>query len=461
MSESPRGALPDHLWRPLTQHTLLQGKPRLCMVEAKGCYVTDEKGKTYLDTLAGLWCVNVGYGRQELADVAHEQMSKLPFLSPVMTAEPVSEFANKLKELLGMDGHVYFASSGSEANEAAFKIVRQHHLQSGRGGERRFKIISRYRGYHGNTMGAMAATGQAERKIGYEPGPPGFVHVMPPYPYRAHPKLSIDEHGEECARLLEETIIYEGAETVAAFIMEPLISGGGVLIPPDNYLPLVREICDRYGVLLIFDEVVSGFGRTGEMFAHHHWKTLPDLITFAKGLASGYMPVAATFAREEIFESFLGEAGDLSHFRQVNTFGGHPVAAAVALRNIQIVEDEDLPRNAEKVGEYLRAELNAAVGTHPNVGDIRGKGLLTGVELVVDRESKVPLAEPDVTAILAHALENGVILGRNTNTIPGRCNVLLISPPLILTREDADRIVEVVAAALADLSVRGPTTVSS
>ena len=459
MSQSESLAMPDHLWRPLTQHALLRGKPRLCMVEAKGCYFTDESGKTYLDTLAGLWCVNVGYGRQELADAAHEQMSKLPYISPVMTAEPVSEFANKLKTMLGMDGHVYFSSSGSEANETAFKIARQHHLQSGQGGERRFKIISRYRAYHGNTMGAMAATGQAERKIGYEPGPPGFVHVMPPYPYRAHPKLSLEDHGEECARLLEETIIYEGAETVAAVIMEPLISGGGVLVPPDNYLPLVREICDRYGVLLIFDEVVSGFGRTGAMFAHLHWKTQPDIITFAKGLASGYMPVAATFARKDIFESFLGEAGDTSHFRQINTFGGHPVAAAVAMRNIQIVEEEDLPTNALKVGEYLRAELESAVGAHPHVGEIRGMGLLTGVELVVDRDSKVPLAESDMTKILAHALDRGVLLGRNTNTIPGRCNVLLISPPLILAREDADRIVESVHGALADLVERGATPV--
>ncbi|MFP6640425.1 MAG: aminotransferase, partial [Myxococcota bacterium] len=459
MSGTQRRPLPDHLWRPLTQHTLLQGQSRFCMVEAKGCYITDENGKTYLDTMAGLWCVNVGYGRQELADAAHEQMSRLPYLAPTMTAEPVSEFANKLKTLLGMDGHVYFSTSGSEANEVAFKIVRQHHLQSGRGGERRFKIISRYRAYHGNTMATMAATGQAERKMGYEPGPPGFIHVMPPYPYRAHPKLSEEEHGEECAHLLEEAIIHEGAETVAAVLMEPVISGGGVLIPPDNYLPRVREICDRYGVLLIFDEVVSGLGRTGEMFAHHHWHTLPDLVTFAKGLASGYMPVAATFAREEIFESFLGEAGDLSHFRHINTFGGHPVAAAVALRNIQIVEEEDLPGNAARVGDYLRTELAGAVGAHPNVGDIRGKGLLIGVELVADRDSKVPLAQSDVTGIIAHARENGVILGCNANTIPGRCNVLLISPPLILTREDAGRIVEVLAAALSDLSARGPAAV--
>lgn len=458
MSQVGEKSLPDHLWRPITQHTSLLGKPRQCMVEAKGCYVTDESGRTYLDAQAGLWCVNVGYGRQELAEAAYNQMSRLPYLSPIMTAEPVSEFANKLQSLLGLDGHVYFSSSGSEANEVAFKIARQFHLQSGSVGERRFKIISRYRAYHGNTMAAMAATGQAERKIGYEPGPAGFLHVMPPYPYRANPKLTAEEHGDECAELLEETIIHEGAETVAAFIMEPIISGGGVLVPPDNYLPRVREICDRYGVLLIFDEVVSGFGRTGEMFGHRHWQILPDLITFAKGLASGYMPVAATFARAEVFEGFLGEPGDLSHFRQVNTFGGHPVAAAVGLRNLEIVESENLVSNSREVGDYLRESMLTAVGGHPNVGDIRGRGLLLGIELVLDRETKEPLRDPDVTALLAHAAQAGVFVGRNANTIPGRCNVVLISPPLILTREEADRIVEVVSNALADLSSRGPNS---
>ena len=445
-------ALPDQLWRPLTQHQNLQGKASHFMVEAKGCYVTDQDGKSYLDSLAGLWCVNVGYGRQELADIAQAQMARLPYLNPTLTAEPTAIFANTLQDLLGFKGHVYFSASGSEANETAFKIARQYHLQAGTSGQRRFKIISRYRAYHGNTMGAMAATGQAERKIGYEPGPPGFVHVMPPYPYRAHPKLTLEEHGEECAHQIEETIIYEGSDTVAAVIMEPIISGGGVLIPPANYLPRVREICDRYGVLLIFDEVVSGFGRTGSLFGHLHFDTLPDIITFAKGLASGYMPIGATVTREEIFNSFLGEPGDLSHFRQVNTFGGHPVATAVAQKAVEITLEEDLAGNARDVGEYLRGQLQETIGEHPHVGDIRGVGLLNAVELVEDKASKEPLREAGVTGIIANAFENGVILGRNGNTIPGRCNILLISPPLILNRMDADKIVEAVAAGLSAIT---------
>ena len=448
MTKSTVQALPDHLWRPMTQHQVLRGANPNKMVSAKGCFITDENGNRFLDAIAGLWCVNVGYGRTEIADVARQQMAELNYLAPIMSSGPVVDLAEKLQQMLGFESHVYFSCSGSEANETAFKIARQYHLQAGNGGERRFKIISRYRAYHGNTMGAMAATGQAERKMGYEPGPAGFIHVMPPYPYRGHPKLTAEEHGAECAHLLEETIIHEGAETVAAFIMEPLISGGGVLVPPDNYIPLVREICDRHGVLLIFDEVVSGFGRLGTMFGYEHWKTQADIFTFAKGLASGYIPVAATVVKEKIFEKFNGEPSGMQHFRQINTFGGHPVASAVALRAIQIVEDEHLPENANKVGTYMRQQLQQSLADHPYAGEVRGKGMIMGIELVGDRQTKAPLADDVIMRIVGDCVRNGVILGRNSNTIPGRCNVLLIAPPLILTSEEADQIVATVTAAM-------------
>lgn len=448
MTEHNEAGLSDHLWRPLTQHQLLRGVVPNRMVSAKGCTIFDEHGQQYLDAIAGLWCVNVGYGREELADVARQQMKDLNFLAPIFTNTPVVDFADKLQHMLGFDCHVYFSSSGSEANETAFKIARQYHLQSGKDGERRYKIISRYRAYHGNTMGSMAATGQAERKMGYEPGPAGFIHVMPPYPYRAHPKLTLEEHGEECARLLEETIIHEGAETVAAFIMEPLLSGGGVLVPPDNYIPRVREICDRYGVLLIFDEVVSGFGRLGTMFGYQHWHTEADIYTFAKGLASGYIPIAATVAKEHVFEKFYGSPDSQRHFRQVNTYGGHPVASAVALKAIQIVEDEALADNASKVGGYLRQQLSDRLAEHPYIGEVRGKGMIMGVELVEDRDSKAPLRDEKVMQIVNACIQNRVLLGRNNNTIPGRCNVLLIAPPLVLNQQEADQIAEVVEDAM-------------
>lgn len=263
----------NSLWRPLTQHRALEQNRPVQIVKGEGSYLTDANGDTYLDAVAGIWCVNVGYGRKELADAAHEQMLNLPYLAPTMSHEPGVLLANKLLELLDMKGRVYFTSSGSEANEAAFKIAWQYHAQSGKSGAyARQKIISRHRAYHGNTMAALNATGQAERKMGYGPSVPGFIHIPPPYPYRRNEKLTPAEHGLECAKILEDTINYEGAESVAAFIMEPMISGGGVLIPPDEYLPAVREVCNRTGVLLIFDEVVAGFGRSGEMFGHQHWK---------------------------------------------------------------------------------------------------------------------------------------------------------------------------------------------
>jgi len=390
----------------------------------------------------------VGYGRTELADVARTQMMDLNYLSPTMSSEPAIDLAEKIQQLLGFEGHIYLSSSGSEAVETAIKIARQYHHQAGKGSERRFKIISRYRAYHGNTMGAMAATGQAERKIGYEPGPVGFIHVMPPDPYRAHVKLTAEEHAEECARQIEETIIYEGAETVAAFIMEPVMSGGGVLVPPDSYISRVREVCDRHGVLLIFDEVVSGFGRLGKMFGSQHWETEADIYTFAKGMSSGYMPVGATAVKEHIFDKFDGESESRHHFRQINTFGGHPVASAVALKAIQIVEEEGLVDNAAKVGSYLLQQLQESLGEHPFVGEIRGKGLLIGIELVESRESKIPLADRRMASIVSDCLNKGVIIGRNSNTIPSRTNILLIAPPLVICQPEIDQIVETLTAAM-------------
>lgn len=436
----------DHLWRPITQHSTLLGSTPKRMVKGEGVWLTDDQGNRFVDALAGLWTVNVGYSRPELVEAAAEQMGQLPYLAPFLNADPVIAFAEKLQSMLGFECHVYFSVSGSEANETAIKIARQYHLQNGKQGENRFKIISRYRGYHGNTLGAMTATGQAERKMGYEPGAPGFVHVMPPYPYRKHDKLTVEEHGAEMVKLMEETIIHEGAASVAAILMEPMITGGGVLVPPDNYVPGIRELCDRYGILMIMDEVVSGFGRLGKMFGHQHWGAEADIFTFAKGLASGYMPIAATVAKRHIFEGFLGEPNEMRHFRQINTFGGHTVACAVGLRNVQIIEDEDLPGNANKMGAYFRKRITEELGDHPLVGDIRGLGLLTGIEMVEDRATKEPLSEARLNALTMTAVQNGVILGRNSNTIPGRCNVLLVAPPLIINEDETDRIVAAIKA---------------
>ena len=251
----------------------------------------------------------------------------------------------------------------------------------------------------------------------------------------------------ECANFFEDTIIHEGEETVAAFIMEPMISGGGILVPPDNYLPEIRKICDKYNVLLIMDEVVSGFGRTGKMFGHEHWGVKADIFTFAKGMASGYMPIAATVVKEKIFEAFYGEANELKHFRQVNTYGGHPVATAVSLKNIEIVERENLLANAAKMETYIKGRLNE-FSDHPYVGEIRGKGLLLGIELVSNKEKKTPLEMAQANAILQNCLKQGVSLMRNGYTVPGLGNILIMAPPLILQESEADMIVDAIGNAL-------------
>jgi len=406
------------------------------IVSGDGVFLTDAEGRRLLDGVSGLWCVNVGYGRDELADVAREQMAKLPYLPATFIHAPAAQLAGKLLDMLGYAGKVYFTSSGSEANEVAFKVARQYQAQIGSPG--RYKIIARYRGYHGNTLGALSATGQAERKIGYGPLATGFLHVDAPDAFR---------NERDAAAHLEETIEKEGAETIAAFIMEPIIAGGGVLMPPDDYLKRVREICDRYGVLLILDEVVTALGRVGAPFAHQLYGATPDILTLGKGLASGYQPLAAMVAKQHVFEAFDGEPDSLRHLRHVNTYGGHPVATAVGLRNIEIMEREELFNRAAKTGDALLARLGS-LEDHPNVGDVRGRGLLLGIELVADKGTKTPLDAASVASVVGHCAREGVIIGKTTSTTPGYGNVLILAPPLVLSNDESDLLATTVERAI-------------
>mmetsp|Transcript_18404 Transcript_18404/g.56477 ORF Transcript_18404/g.56477 Transcript_18404/m.56477 type:complete len:494 (-) Transcript_18404:68-1549(-) len=444
-----------NLWHPMTQQrqwALAEKKPPVPVVSSAGCTLTRADGSEVIDAIAGLWCVNVGYGREELAAVAYETMRELPYHAPTLASPPQIQLASKIGELLDLEGgtHAYFTASGSEANEAAFKMARQYHAANGNA--LKYKIVSRYRAYHGNTAGAMAATGQAERKIGFGPEPPGFVKVPAPYPYRGRD----DMHVDDVLRALDETISFEGAETVAAFVLEPYVSGGGVLIPPDSYLQRVREICDKHDVLLILDEVVSGFGRTGKMFGHQHSHGVkPDLLTMAKGLSSGYVPLGAVAANEKVFSKFFDTesamAPRLANFRQINTYGGHPVACAVALRNVEIIEREHLVDRAARLGAYFHDRLDATLGSHPLVGEVRGKGLLLGVELVQDKLSKKPLHDEALASILPFCNDHGVIVGRNGTTIPGLNNVLILAPPFVITEAECDAIASTLRAALDDV----------
>ncbi|MGF1514495.1 MAG: aminotransferase [Elainellaceae cyanobacterium] len=434
------------VWHQLIQHKAYETRPPKRMDRASGVYVTDDAGNELLDAVSGLWCVNVGYGRTELADAAHAQMVELPYTPLTMSHTPAIKLAAKLLELLDFEGKVFFSCSGSEANESAFKIARQYHAQSG-GGAWRYKIISRYRAYHGTTMGALSATAQAERRAKYEPLVPGFLHVPPPYCYRCPFGKAYGSCNIECATSIEQTVIHEGPESVAAIIIEPVISGGGVIVPPDEYLPIVRDICDRHGILLIFDEVVNGFGRLGSMLGHELWDVKPDIISFAKGITSGYLPLSATVVRQHIFDAFLDDESPDAHFRHATTYGGHPACAAVALANIDIIERESLPERAERMGRYLMTALSDLID-HPYVGDVRGKGLLLGIELVADKATKAPLDPALVKAVTAHCMANGVIIGRNTNTVPGLANVLIMAPPLVLSEAEADAIASALKDAL-------------
>ncbi|WP_413366748.1 aspartate aminotransferase family protein [Lysinibacillus sp. 3P01SB] len=413
--------------------------------KAEGSWLTDIHGKRYLDAMSGLWCVNVGYGNQEIANAAYEQLLKNNYTPLSMSHPSAILLAEKISEMLGDDYVVFFSNSGSEANETAFKIARQYFQQKGENS--RYKIVSRYRAYHGNTMGALAATGQAERKYKYEPLAPGFLHVKAPDQYR-FPEVSGDNPLElSSVKVIDEVMTWEYSDTIAAMIVEPIITGGGVIMPPDDYLQGVQQVCQKHGALLIVDEVICGFGRTGKAFGHQNYGVKPDIVTMAKGLTSAYMPLSATAVRREIYEAFMSN-GQYDFFRHVNTFGGSPAACAVALKNLEIMERENLFSRSEEMGAILLKELENKLAAHPNIGNIRGKGLLIGIELVADRSTKEPLDVTIVNNIIAHCKNNGLIVGKNGVTVAGYNNVLTLSPPLNISLEEKDLIVSKLTEAI-------------
>lgn len=432
---------------PIVQHKVLESK-QIVVAGGQGSTIFDADGTAYLDAMAGLWCVNIGYGRTELADVAAEQMRELAYFPHTAMNAPAAGLADKINGLMGGGYHTYFVNSGSEANEAGFKIARQY-MKHEHPGEFRFKTISRYFAYHGTTLATLDAGGMGERKAKFEPFSGDFVHVAQPYCYRCPFGLNYPSCGLACVKNIENTILGEGPETVAEVIVEPIMSGVGVAVPPDEYLPEVEKLCRKYGILLHLDEVINGFGRTGKMFAHQHYDVSPDIIAIAKGISSAYMPIAATVVKNSVFDSFYGDPSENRQVGQVNTYGGHPVAAAVALRNIEIMEAERLAERAAEVGRYFLDGLTGLM-RHKIVGDVRGKGLLLGIELVKDRVSKEPVDAATIGTIVDFCREHGVIVGRSGG---GRRygNTIVFSPPLVITRGECDRIVETLDRALAAL----------
>lgn len=424
----------EHLWHSMSRFNA-NANPTIA-TQGEGSWFTDMDGNKYLDGVSGLWCLNLGHGRKEIAQAAYDQMVNVSYFPLTQSHVPAIELSAKLSSLLKGAYTTYFSNSGSEANEVAFKIARQYHAQNGNPGK--YKFISRYRAYHGSTMGALSATAQANRKGKYGPSASGFLHVPPPYSYR-----STFESDLAAAEYIKEVITWEGADTVAGIILEPFISGGGVLIPSKEYLTRVAEICKENDVLLIVDEVVSGFGRTGEMFGFMHSANVqPDIVTMAKGLTSGYMPLGATAVQSYIYEKFK-EQGDTQHFRHVSTFGGHPAACAVALKNIEIIENEGIVERVSQLGRSVLNELQD-LETLDCVGEVRGVGFLFGIELVANKQTKAPAAEEFSGKVIAKCKEKGLIIGRNGDTIPGYQNVLILAPPLSSTDEDLRFLVDTV-----------------
>lgn len=433
-----------YLW-----HSMKPYNPNATIVatKAEGSWVTDADGKRYLDGMAGLWCVNVGYGRTELAEAAYEQLKEMAYFPLTQSHIPAIKLAEKLNEMLGGEYVIFFSNSGSEANETAFKIVRQYHQQ--KGDVNRYKIVSRYRGYHGNSIGALAATGQAQRKYKYEPLAPGFIHVSPPDSYRDDVNVS-DPRELSSVKEIDRTMTWELSETIAAMIMEPIITGGGILVPPEGYMKAAKEVCEKHGALLIVDEVICGFGRTGKAFGFINYDVKPDIITMAKGITSAYLPLSATAVRKDIYEAFKGTE-EYDYFRHVNTFGGNPAACALALKNIEIMEKENLFDRSRDLGKQLVTQLSNLLQEHPFVGDVRGKGLLVGIELVKDKKTKEPLDVSLVNQVIANCKQKGLLIGKNGATVAGYNNVLTLSPPLNIKQEDIHFIIKTVSDSIAKI----------
>jgi len=343
----------EHLWVYLREPSDMaeKGDPTI-FVSGKGVHVTDALGNTSIDGMSGLWLKNVGYGRKEIADAAYEQMLNLTYMPLGTTTEPTIRLAEKIAQIAPGDmTRSFFTSGGSEAIETALKLTRAYFKRVGE--PNRTKFISRKDSYHGATMGAMALGGShLYPKIDYEPLMPGVFHVPQPLPYRCEfGGQTPEECAELCVNAIEEMIKFQDPETIGAVVAEPIASPPGCAVPGDNYWPRLREICDKYGCLLIADEVITGFGRTGKMFATEHWGVTPDMMTVAKGITSGYIPAGGCITRGEISDAFIGSPK--AAFKHVITFGGHPVAAAAALKNIEIMENEGMVENSAKQGAYL------------------------------------------------------------------------------------------------------------
>lgn len=424
--------LPDSQILPLSlEHSFwtwsAQGKVSPIPVKrARGVYFWDVGGKRYLDFNSMVMCANIGHGDERVINAIIEQARELPFAGPPMATRPRAALGRLLAQITPGDlSYFLFTLGGADANENAIKLARAY--------TGRHKILARYRSYHGASAGAMAATGDPRRLV-WEPNlMSGVVHFLDPYRYRStfHPSnqdISEEEFGQHYLNHLEEIITFEGPNTIAAILLETVTGTNGIIIPPDGYLNGVRALCDRYGILLIADEVMSGFGRTGEWFAVDHWKVVPDLMTMAKGLTSGYAPLGAVAIRPAIAEFFKDRV-----FQSGLTYNAHPISLAAAIANIQVIQEDHLIEHSAELGRHLHQHLVDLGEQHPSVGEVRSIGLFGAIELVRSRESKEPMAPYDGTssemiALRQYLIDHGLYVYTHWHTV-------LVVPPLIITPE--------------------------
>ncbi|MCG8359990.1 MAG: aspartate aminotransferase family protein [Kiloniellales bacterium] len=408
------------------------------IVRGEGVYLYDEAGKQYLDGSGGALVVNVGHGVQEIAEAMAAQARKVAYVNGKhFTNEPVEALARELGAVMPAAlNKVYFLSSGSAATEAAIKLARQYWVEAGHPGK--YKIIARRPGYHGNTLAALSASGRPLARHFYAPLLHDFTFIPAPTRYRCPDGETYAAYGIRCAQALEAAIAREGAETVAAFIAEPIMGTGGVLVPPAGYFPAIRAVLDRHDILMIADEVICGFGRTGDKFGSDSFDIRPDIITMAKGLSSGYLPISASAIGEKVWQVLEDTAPKMASFGHGFTYSAHPTCAAAALANLEIIEREDLVGNAARAGERLRTRLGEELFDHPLVGDIRGRGLMIGVELVADKKTKAVIDPTHKFGlrVMKRGYEEGVIV----RALP-HGNVIAMSPPLIFTDDNIEELV--------------------
>ncbi|BAO62591.1 MULTISPECIES: aspartate aminotransferase family protein [Pseudomonas] len=436
---------PSRFWHPMLHPNEMKQREPIRIVRGDGCYVYDDKGHQLVDGVAGLWNVNVGHNRKEVKAAITAQLDELEYFQLFdgvshPRAEELSRVVMNLLEPEDMR-RVAFSSGGSDAIESALKLARQYWKLEGQAD--RTKFISLRQGYHGTHFGGASVNGNTVFRRNYEPLLPGCYHIDTPWLYRNPYSQDPEELGKICADLLEREIQFQSPDTVAAFIAEPIQGAGGVIVPPANYWPLIREVCDKYGVLLIADEVVTGFGRSGSMFGSRLWGVKPDIMCLAKGITSGYIPLGATVVNRRIEEAFEKNANFTGAIMHGYTYSGHPVACAAALACLDIVVKEDLPANAAKMGDYMLDKLQPFVERFDTVGEVRGKGLMLALDLVADKTTREPIDPMSGYAnqVAQIARDNGVMV-RPVGT------KIILSPPLVIQQAQADAIVDALAEGL-------------